>query len=252
MKSLKRYKSADLNDNSQQLNWCGTKSYDFIKLFYHKKLNQYVVGKFFSANGNRYVIEKRFADAEREAKILARLKHPNIMHIIGTIWTENQFGILLECLPCGNLENILTKGNDVPLPWKIRVRFFAELASALNYLHHHNHKQQFIHGGLKSQNVLLGNKLEIKLADFGATSIAKHIGVTSTTNWRNEYSYYTTFYTAPEYLSDHTKDRSTSMDVYSYGMIGYEILTRERINSFRCVGFFDYHKRTKAKRKRFG
>ena len=237
MKSLKRYKSVDLNENSQQLNWCGTKSYGYIKLYYHKKLDQHVVGKFFSANGNRYVIEKRFADAEREAKILARLKHPNIVHIIGTIWTENQFGILLECLPCGNLENILTEGKNVPLPWKIRVRFFAELASALNYLHHHDHNHEFVHGDLKSQNVLLGNKLEIKLADFGATSIAKHAGVTSTTNKYKESTQHTPYYTAPEYLSDPIKSRCCSMDVYSYGMIGYEILTRERIFSASQIPF---------------
>ena len=232
----KRYESNCLEDICQ-LSWCGVENFGYIKLLYHKTLKQYVVGKFFSASGNQKTIEKRYAEAEREAEILARLKHKNIVCTLGTVWDESRFGILLEYLPCGNLENMLMEGNDVPLPWKIRVRFFAELASALNYLHHEDRRRQFIHGDLKSQNVLLGNKLEIKLADFGATSIAKLAGATSTTIKREGYTHYTTYYTAPEYLSDHTKDRSTSMDVYSYGMIGYEILTRERIFSASQIPF---------------
>ena len=71
----------------------------------------------------------------------------------------------------------------------------------------------------------------IKLADFGAATIAKTTGATSvlTTTKEKSTQQHTMPYTAPEFLKDPTSDRSRSMDVYSYGMIGYEILTRKRV-----------------------
>ena len=48
---------------------------------------------------------------------------------------------------------------------------------------------------------------------------------------------HTPFYTAPEYLSDPAKDRCSSMDVYNYGMIGYEIITIHVVYSGNSVAY---------------
>ena len=67
----------------------------------------------------------------------------------------------------------LLQEKKICLAWKIRSRFFIELAQALNYLHIHDPNKPYIHEDLKPENVLLGDKLEVRLADFGASAIAK-------------------------------------------------------------------------------
>ena len=207
----------------------GSGSYGAVQLLFHKELKKLVVGKYFNTGGDQRTIEKELANAEREAQILARINHENIVQFIGITSRENSFGIILEFITCGNLENLLLDEINIPLPWNIRSRFFVEFANALDYLHNHYPKKSFIHGDLKPQNILLTDTLQIKLADFGATAIAKLTGATSMTISGEGNTQHTPFYTAPEYLKNPTKTRCCSMDVYSYGMIGYEIITRTRV-----------------------
>ena len=206
-------------------------SYGEVRLFKDKQFKQYVVGKLFLVGGNRKIIKKQVAGAKREAEILARLEHKNIVRVLGIVANKDKnFEMILEYAPCGDLESFLLLDSDIPLPWKIRLRFFTELASALDYLHCHDPKRPYIHGDLKPQNVLLGVLLTVKLADFGAASIAKVTGATSLTI-DNGNTQHTPLYTAPEFLRNPNNKRCRSMDVYSYGMIGYEIITRTRVFS---------------------
>jgi len=207
---LKKYD----NSNLMKIQNLGSGSYGTVQLLFHKELNKLVVGKYFSSGGDQCTIDKVLTNAEREAQILARMKHENIVNIIGTTSRDNSFGIILEFVCCGNMENLLLDGTEIPIPWKIRVRY---------------PKKSFIHGDLKPQNILLTDRLQIKLADFGATAIAKLTGATSMTISGEGNTQHTPFYTAPEYLRKPTKEKCCSMDVYSYGMIGYEILTRKRV-----------------------
>jgi len=212
----------------------GKGSFGHVELLYHEDLKKYLVRKLFLIVGNKKAMNKRLIEARKEAKILARIKHDNIIRVFGTTRRENgNFGIVLEYAPYENLETLLL--NDVettPLSWEIRARFFFELANALDYLHYQaDAKRSYIHGDLKPQNVLLGDALTIKLADFGATSMAKLTGATTMTFDRDITSQHSPYYTAPELLKDLTQERNCSMDVYSYGMTGYEILTRKEVYS---------------------
>ena len=178
--------------------------------------------------------EKRMKAATKEANILARLNHKNIVRVLGTaIMEENCFVIVLEYVPCGNLENFLLADKmNLAIPWKIRLKFFAELANALNYLHYHDPTQSYIHGDIKPQNVLLGDTLNTKLADFGAISITKTEDTTSSKYTKEKANtQHTLEYTAPEFLKNSTIPRLCSIDVYSYGMIGYEITTKTKVYS---------------------
>ena len=69
------------------------------------------------------------------------------------------------------------------------------------------------------------------MAVFGATSIIKVTGATSQTIEIIGNSQHTPLYTALEYLSNLNKKRCCSMDVYSYGMVGYEIIARKSVFS---------------------
>ena len=208
----------------------GNGSYAKAILFRDKERNEYVVGKFFQCSSEPTKVE-----AKREAKVLANLEHQNIIRILGeAVWNQSNgddFGLILEYAPCGNLETLLLK-RDIDLAWKLRVRFFIELADALDYLHNHDPNRSYIHGDLKPQNVLLGEMLVVKLADFGAVEIAKHTARASTLgvgDFKN--TQHTPYYTAPEFLQNPNMAKCESMDVYSFAMIGYEILGRKTVYS---------------------
>ena len=205
--------------NLQEIKTLGNGSFGKVKLLYDKFQKQIVVGKFFQTSGEQKKIQDQFHDALREANVLAQLKHKNIVRVLGAAQrSKRDLVIILEYATNGNLETLLHSARDIVLPWKIRARFFAELANALDYLHNHNSKRSYIHGDLKPQNVLLGDKLHVKLADFGSAAIAEIRGATSLPIRGKSNNSHTPFYAPPEYLKDPTVDKLCSMDVYGYGM----------------------------------
>ena len=194
-------------------------SYGSVKLFYDQESNQGVVGKLFVATGDQQHIENELANAEREAKFLARLSHENIIKVLGFVhWDDHSVMIIMEYAPCKDLDHLLMNDKDIEIPWKLRARFFTELASALDYLHNHDLKKTYIHGDVKPQNVLLGDRLTIKLT-----------GITIKSGGINNQ--HAQLYAAPEYLLNPAMEKKCNMDVYSYAMVGYEILTRQAENS---------------------
>ena len=122
----------------------GKVSFAEAHLFYHKQLKQYVVGKKFRVVGSQDSIERQFRDAEREAKILCRMNHKNIVSVLGTFESKDiGFTIVMEYVSCSDLETLLMNDTNVPLLWSIRARVFTELARALDYLHNkHNHDRK--------------------------------------------------------------------------------------------------------------
>ena len=211
---------------------CG--SYGSVDLLLHLESKTLMAEKFFLLDGDQRTNKKKRDYAEKEAQILAKINHPNIVNFYGITFHDNCFGIIMEFIPCGNLEGLVLSEpepqNETQISWKIRSRFFVEIADALDYLHFDNPKVPYVHGDLKPQNILLTESLTIKLADFGAATIAKRTGSLSiTTTNRYANTQHTELYTAPEFLKEPTKQKTRGMDVYSYGMVGYEIITGKRI-----------------------
>ena len=231
---LKHYDSNTLTEVAK----LGKGRYKRVQLWHDTNNNKFVVAKLYFLDGGQNRIKKCSDEAKKEADILARLNHQNIVQVLG-ICEDDDFAMILEFAPCGDLESFLKNETDtMPISWKIRARFFAELAAALDYLHNQHGTKSYIHGDVKPSNVLLAEKLQIKLADFGASTIAKLTGGTTTLTFKgNENTHHTPLYTAPEYIQNVTIPRSCSMDVYSYGMVGYEILTRKTVFSEIAVPY---------------
>jgi len=146
----------------------------------------------------------------------------------------------MEYIPCGTLESFLFMHHESSLPWIIRRRFFLEIANALDYLHNHDEHIPYVHGDLKPQNVLLTEALKVKLADFGAsrktipdevTEKSTYINLHGSTQEDESFQVvqYTPLYAAPECLKTPRTSSCLSMDVYSYGMVGYEVITRREV-----------------------
>ena len=99
---------------------------------------------------------KRF---EREAKALARLTHPNIVKVTDYGEYEGKPYLVMEYLPGGTLKERLGK----PMPWQEAVRMLIPIAEALDFAH----SQNMIHRDVKPSNILLTQRGQPMLTDFG-------------------------------------------------------------------------------------
>ena len=150
---------------------------------------------------------------DREARALARLNHPNIVHI-------NDYGELnglpyleMDYIPGGTLENRL----GVLIPWSESARFLAPVAFALD----HAHEQGIIHRDVKPSNILISETGEPMITDFG---IAKIIGQNQATLVTLPgFGVGTPAYMSPEQVMGKKVDGRS--DVYSLGIVLYEMCT---------------------------
>src|SRR6218665_40504 len=88
----------------------------------------------------------------KEITILQSLRHRNIISISGVIFEEGNYGIVLEFMKYGGLDNFLYD-LDVPLPYKVRLAL--DVVLGMNYLH--TLDKPIVHGDLKIQNVLVAD-----------------------------------------------------------------------------------------------
>ena len=104
------------------------------------------------------LIRARF---EREAEIMARLHHPNIVRTHGGGNDNGQLFYVMELVDGGTVKNLLqTKGT---FRWPIVVEIARQVCSALQFAHNHG----VIHRDLKPGNLFLTREAEVKFGDFG-------------------------------------------------------------------------------------
>jgi len=158
------------------------------------------------------VILKRF---EREAKSLGGLSHPNIVGVIDYGEYEGSPYLVMVYLPGGTLKDRLGK----PMPWREAVRLLIPVARALEYTHEHN----IINRDVKPSNILMTEKGQPMLTDFGLAKIFETHGATSLT--ASGAGLGTPDYMAPEQW---TGDSTALSDMYSLGVVLYEMITGHR------------------------
>ncbi|BAF24873.2 Os09g0353200 [Oryza sativa Japonica Group] len=157
-----------------------------------------------------------------EVQSLTKVHHRNLVSLVGYCWEEHYLALVYEYMPSGSLCDHLRGKRDVgeTLNWAKRVRIMLEAAQGLEYLHK-GCNLPIIHGDVKTNNVLLGENLKAKLADFGLSKMyisdsQTHISVTAAG---------TVGYIDPEYYQ--TGRLTESSDVYSFGVVLLEVVTGE-------------------------
>lgn len=158
------------------------------------------------------VLEKILKRFEREAKLLAKLSHPNIVGVIDYGEYENIPYLVMEYLPGGTLKERLGK----PIPAGEAARILLPVARALDYAH----RQGMIHRDVKPSNILITADGEPMLTDFGIAKLLE--GGDSQTLTGTGVGIGTPEYMAPEqWIGEATQ----ASDQYSLGVIFYEMVT---------------------------
>ncbi|XP_010689175.2 L-type lectin-domain containing receptor kinase IX.1 [Beta vulgaris subsp. vulgaris] len=154
-----------------------------------------------------------------EVRIISRLRHRNLVQLIGWCHDKGEFLLVYEFMPNGSLDAHLF-GKNAPLSWPIRYKIALELASGLLYLHEYWH-QCVVHRDIKSSNIMLDSNFDVKLGDFGLATLMDHGHSTTTGTLAGTFGYM-----APEYIA--TRKASKETDVYSFGVVVLEIVTGKR------------------------
>ncbi len=159
-------------------------------------------------------IRQRFAN---ERQILASLEHPNIARLIdGGTTSENLPYLVMEYVEGASL---IEYADASELSFNERLALFQKVCHAVLYAH----KNLVIHRDLKPSNILIGKDGEPKLLDFG---IAKILNQTSDSEPTTHNFAFTPDYASPEQIRG--EKLTTATDVYSLGVILYELLTGNR------------------------
>ncbi|KAF4386876.1 hypothetical protein F8388_006831 [Cannabis sativa] len=149
-----------------------------------------------------------------EVKIISRLRHRNLVQLIGWCHKRDELLVVYEYLPNGSLDTHLF-GEKPMLPWATRHKIALGLASSLLYLHE-EWEQCVVHRDIKSSNIMLDSNFNAKLGDFGLARLVDHEMGLDTTIVAG-----TRGYLAPECFT--TSKASKESDVYSFGVVALEI-----------------------------
>ena len=157
-------------------------------------------------------------DFNNETQIMAACQSERIVRLFGVCLEVGHYAIVMEYMPKGSLYQFLQDPKN-DLPWTLRWRLSIEIGEGVNYLH----QKEIIHRDLKSLNVLLDSDLHAKISDFGLSKVKLETSSTSTTT-RTQAG--TVRWKAPELFKRKAVPTKAS-DVYSYGMVLWEITSRQ-------------------------
>ncbi|XVF17392.1 hypothetical protein REPUB_Repub10bG0117800 [Reevesia pubescens] len=149
-----------------------------------------------------------------EVKIISRLRHRNLVQLLGWCHEKGELLLVYEFLPNGSLDYHLF-GGKIMLTRIVRYKIALGLASALLYLHEEG-EQCVVHRDIKSSNAMLDSNFNAKLGDFGLARLVDHDLGSETTVLAG-----TMGYLAPECVT--TGKASKESDVYSFGIAALEI-----------------------------
>eukprot|EP00261_Vitis_vinifera_P023137 XP_010654895.1 PREDICTED: putative leucine-rich repeat receptor-like protein kinase At2g19210 [Vitis vinifera] len=155
---------------------------------------------------------------QTEAKLLTRVHHRNLVSLFGYCDEGSSMVLIYEYMNKGNLKKNLADKEEAVLSWKQRVGIALDAAEGLEYLHN-GCKPPIIHRDIKTDNILLNEKLEAKVADFGWSRSMPVEGQTHVST----RIVGTEGYFDPEYQE--TSRLTEKSDVYSFGIVLLELIS---------------------------
>ncbi|MQL99575.1 hypothetical protein Taro_032299 [Colocasia esculenta] len=173
-----------------------------------------------------------------ELTIINRLRHKNLVRLLGWCHKNGKLLLVYDYMPNGSLDFHLYNPSPAgvrPLPWDRRYKVLAGVASALHYLHN-EYEQKVVHRDLKASNILLDADFNARLGDFGLARAIDH-GRTSYAEVELDGVPGTVGYVAPECF--HTGKATRESDVFGFGAVILEVVCGRRprsdVSGFRFV-----------------
>ncbi|CAL4978003.1 unnamed protein product [Urochloa decumbens] len=180
-----------------------------------------VAVKKFSRDDNR-----RYEDFLAEVSVINRLRHKNIVPLVGWSYNKGEPLLVYEYMPNGSLDQHLfrrsggiTQKQPTPIDrWDTRYNMVKDIATGLHYVHH-EYEPRVLHRDIKANNIMIDSSFQGRLGDFGLACVVAEgknsytdIGAPGTLGFR-----------APEYI--HSGKATTKSDIFAFGVLILEIVT---------------------------
>ncbi|XP_017277751.1 mitogen-activated protein kinase kinase kinase 13-A-like isoform X2 [Kryptolebias marmoratus] len=165
---------------------------------------------------DKEVAVKKLLKIDKEAEILSVLSHKNIIKFYGAVLESPNYAIVTEYASGGSLYEYISSEQSEEMDMEQIMTWAIQIAKGMHYLHAEA-PVKVIHRDLKSRNVVMTVNKVLKICDFGASkflSHTTHMTVVGTFPWM-----------APEVIQ--SLPVSETCDTYSYGVVLWEMLTRE-------------------------
>ena len=150
----------------------------------------------------------------REAQAAGSLQHPNVVTIYDFGETDGHLFIAMEFIEGTDLERLLLKGTEIPLPEKLEI--MVDVLNGLSYAH----RRGIVHRDIKPANIRIDQEGHARIMDFGVAHLSTS-NLTSTGVMMG-----TPNYMAPEQITD--GEISAATDLFSVGAVLYELLTNAK------------------------
>ena len=159
-----------------------------------------------------------------EAKMVAGLTHPNIVHIFDLGKIDRSYYIAMEYVHGRDLRTIQKRAREkgLRMPLDLSLRVVSQVCAALEYAHRKKDERgrpmEIVHRDVSPQNILISFEGEVKLVDFGIAKAATKASITDRGALRGKV-----LYMSPEQAWGRPIDRRS--DVFSLGIVLYELVT---------------------------
>jgi eukaryotic-like serine/threonine-protein kinase len=147
----------------------------------------------------------------REARIMASLRHPNLVTVYDMLMDEDDLLLVMEYVRGETLADVLA---SAPLGWQRTLELLEPVAAALDHVHGHG----VVHRDLKPSNILVGPRGAVKVADLGLATAAEITKITPPGTILG-----TPAYMAPEQA--YAEACTPAVDVYALATIAFQALS---------------------------
>ena len=161
--------------------------------------------------------EETMAEFKTEVNMMNKVRHPNVVLLMGICSTAPHLSIITEYLPRGSMYRLLHH-TQVQLEFRRRLKMAIDISKGMAYLH--SATPTIVHRDLKSPNLLVDENFTVKICDFGLARVKENTFVQTingcagtTPNWM-----------APEVLRN--EKFTEKADVFSMGVILWEVHKR--------------------------
>lgn len=163
---------------------------------------------------------------EREAQVLARLSHPNIVAVYDYGQADGFFYLLMEFVDGVNLRQAMRAARFTP---EQALGIVPKICDALQFAH----DEGVLHRDIKPENILLDSRGRVKLADFGIAKLAAEADLAGLGEGSQDplFTQSGTSLGTPSYMAPEQRESPSEVDhradIYSLGVVFYEMLTGE-------------------------